>query len=288
MSQKKKILITGADGQLAKAIISELKKQNVNYLALTKEKLDIIDSKKVNKTVENFKPDFIINGAAFNNVDGAEQNWQQAFLVNGIAVRNLVLASNKFKAILVHYSTDYVFDGQKKSPYTIVDRPNPINKYGESKYLGEQFVKHLSKKYYLIRLSWVFGENPEACFPLKLIQWAKKNKSLKIVDDQISSPSFVEDIARATLDLIESQQYGLYHMTNYGSCSKYEWAKYILKKLKWPGEIKPAKSKEFNNLAPRPEFSILDNFPLKYIIGYDLPDWQKATDKFLEKFQIKL
>jgi len=286
--KNKKILITGADGQLGREMALELEKRNVNYSAFEREKLDITDFKKVNKVIKDFKPDFVINCAAFNDVDKAEEDWEKAFLVNGIGTRNLALSCNKNNSIFVHYSSDFIFDGEKKSPWTIADIPNPINKYGESKYLGEKFLENLSEKYYLIRLSWVFGKNPEVSFPLKLIKRAKKNKTLKIVDDQISSPSFVKDITKATFDLIKTEQYGLYHMTNKGFCSKYQWAKYILEKINWKGKILPGKSEEFKILAKRPKFSVLDNFPLKYIIGYELPSWQDATERFLYDANLRI
>ncbi len=288
MRNNVKIIVTGADGQLGKEFARELNKSDINHLAFDKDSLDITDFKKVNEVIEKIKPDFVINCAAFNDVDGAEKEWQKAFLVNGVAARNLVLACNRNNSVFVHYSSDYVFDGKKGAPYTIADAPGPINKYGESKRLGERNVEHLSERYYLIRLSWVFGENPKASFPLKLMERAKTNKTLKIVNDQISSPAFVEDITKATLDLIGSGQYGLYHLANEGFCSRYEWAKYVLEKLKWQGELLPAESGDFETPAQRPRFSALDNFPLKSIISYKLPAWQEATDKFLKRIQKNL
>ncbi len=283
MNNKIKILITGANGQLGKEIARQLKKKESNYLALSRKKLDITDFNAVQKTIKNFQPNFVINCAAYNAVDRAEKDWRLAFLANGIGVKNLALACNEINSTLIHFSSDFVFDGEKDSSYTIADNPSPINKYGESKYLGEKFIQDLSAKYYLIRLSWVFGDNSKASFPLKLIEWAKKNKVLKIVNDQISSPSFVEDISRAVFNLIKTNQYGLYHLTNQGFCSKYEWAKYILKKINWPGKIVPVKSQEFKTPARRPKFSVLDNFPLEQTIKYKLPPWQEATDQFLKK-----
>ncbi len=285
MKNKFKILITGANGQLGQSFAQELKRKKTDFLALTSDQLDITDFEKARKMIKKYNPCFVINCAAYNEVDKAEKDWQKAFLVNGIGVKNLVLACNNNNSVFIHFSSDYVFNGKKESAYTIADSTDPINRYGESKYLGEKLVENLSKKYYLIRLSWVFGKNPGASFPLKLIEWAKKNKNLRIVNDEISSPSFVKDITKATLDLINTGQYGLYHMTNKGFCSRYEWAKYILEKINWEGEIIPIKSKELNILTKRPKFSVLDNFPLKYAIGYELPSWQDATERFLKEIK---
>jgi len=281
--KNKKILITGANGQLGKAFSEELEKRGFSHLCLKKGDLNITDFKKVGKTIKEYLPHFLINCASYNNVDKAEEDWEKAFLVNGIAVKNLALAARENNCVLVHYSTDYVFDGRKNSPYTIADFPNPINKYGQSKLLGEKFVQSFSQNYYLIRLSSVFGPNPQASFPLKLLSWAKEKKEIKIVEDQVFSPSFTKDIAKTTLLLIETGQYGLYHMTNSGFCSRYEWAKFILEKTKWQGRILPAKTEDFNLKAKRPKFSVLDNFPLQDIINYRLPTWQEATEEFLNK-----
>jgi len=271
-----KFLITGAEGQLGKEFLKEAKKKKLNCLALTREELDITDFEKVQKVVEGARPDFLINCAAYNDVDRAEEDWKTAFLVNGIGPKNLAIAAQENNCILVHYSTDYVFDGKKNSPYTIGDMPAPINKYGQSKLLGENFVRDFAGKYFLIRLSAVFGNNPKASFPLKILSWAKEKKELKIVDDQVFSPTFTGDVVKGTFDLIKSGEYGLYHMTNSGYCSRYEWAKYILEKIGWQGKILRAKSKDFQSAAKRPKFSVLDNFPLKEMEG-----WKEATERYL-------
>ena len=274
------ILITGANGQLAREFQKVLTKRGIIFKALTREELDISNFKKVKEVVKGLKPDFVINCAAYNFVDRAEEDWEKAFLVNGIGVKNLALASNEVNATLVHFSTDYVFDGEKGKPYTIADSPNPINRYGKSKLLGENFVRELSERYYLIRVSWLFGEGKNS-FITKLLSWAKDKDVLRIVDDQISSPTYTEDLVRAVLDLLNTENYGLYHITNEGYCSRYEWAKFILEALNWRGKLIPAKSEEFKTLAKRPAFSKLDTFPLREVIGYQLPHWEDATERFL-------
>jgi len=281
MKNNQKILIVGADGQLGQSFVNEFEKQGLNFLALKSMDLDITDFHKVKELIINYNPNYIINCAAYNNVDKAEEEWKKAYMVNAWAVKNLAILSENIDSTLVHYSTDYVFSGEKNKPYDIGDEPDPISAYGKSKALGESFVRDFAKRYYLIRLSAVFGSNPNASFPLKLLSWAKDKDALEIVDDQIFSPTFVDDVVIATIDLIKTGQFGLYHMTNQGHCSRYEFAKYILNKINWEGRCFPVASSEIKSLANRPKFSVLDNFPLKNIIGYDLPNWKGSIDRFL-------
>jgi dTDP-4-dehydrorhamnose reductase len=275
-----KYLITGARGQLATAIIGLLEKKSADYKAFDEVALDITSPAAVSEAIDAGRPDVVINCAAYNAVDDAEQHWQRAFEINGVGVRNLAIACEKADAALVHFGTDFVFDGTKGSPYTIVDAPHPLSKYGESKLLGEMYVRDLMKRFFLIRLSWVFGSG-DFSFPTKVLQWAAKNSKLRIVDDQVASPAFAGDLSGAVLDLIGTGAYGLYHMTNSGSCSRYEWARFILDRKHWHGELEPARTAEFNTAARRPPFSVLENFPLKETIGYLLPSWQEATEEFL-------
>ena len=279
---KMKYLIAGAKGQLAAAIIRNLKERSVEFVAPGEAELDITDVSRVFEVMEGCRPDVVINCAAYNAVDAAEAEWRRAFMINGVGVRNLALACEKQGAVLVHFGTDFVFDGTKGSPYTIADAPDPISKYGESKLLGEMYVRDLMKRFFLIRLSWVFGSG-EFSFPKKVLQWASKSRRLRIVDDQTASPAFTGDLSGAVFDLTRTGAYGLYHMTNSGHCSRHEWARFILEKTGWDGELEPAKSMEFDTPAKRPPFSVLDNFPLKETIGYELPSWQEATEEFLNK-----
>ncbi|WP_036226270.1 dTDP-4-dehydrorhamnose reductase [Mesoaciditoga lauensis] len=278
-----KLLITGSNGQLAKEVIKESEKREYEYVAFDHKALDIIDLEKVREAVKNEKPDFVINCAAYNAVDKAEEDWKTAYLVNGIGPKNLAIACEENNCAFVHYSTDYVFDGQKDTPYTVADASNPLNQYGKSKLLGEKFVQSLSTRYFLIRVSWVFGVGNETNFAKKVLNWASKNETLKIVDDQISSPTYAVDLAKATLDLVKTGAYGLYHITSPESCSRYEWAEYILKLTGWKGNLLPAKSHEFKTAAKRPKYSFMNSFPLKKTIGYNLIGWREATERFIEE-----
>jgi len=278
-----KILITGSNGQLAREIIKESERRNITLDAFDHKSLDITNLKALREVIKSKRPDVVINCAAYNAVDKAEGDWQMAYLVNGIGPTNLAIACEENDTALVHYSTDYVFDGQQHSPYTIADNPNPLNMYGKSKLLGERSVQSLSKRYFLIRVSWVFGMGNDTNFAKKVIEWSSKNDVIKVVDDQISSPTYAVDLAKATLDLIDTGAYGLYHITSPQPCSRYEWAKYILELIGWKGRLIPVKSDEFKTPAIRPAYSFMDSFPIIHTIGYNLSEWKDATKRFIKE-----
>ena len=279
-----KILITGARGQLGKDVTKICQKEGHSVIACGSQDLNITRFEDVMAQVHCIKPDIIINCAAYNAVDQAETDWEQAFLVNGLGPKNLALASVATGAVLVHYSTDYIFNGQNKQPYTLVDSPSPISRYGESKLLGEQVVMRHATRYYLIRVSWVFGSG-NTNFVTKVLEWSKQKTQISVVDDQISSPTYTKDLAQASLDMIKTGDYGLFHITNSGFCSRFEWAKYILELIEWEGELIPGKSTDFQTTATRPAFSVLNNFGTHRTIRYDLPSWQDATKRFLQEIR---
>ena len=275
-----KILITGAKGQLGQAFQKRFEQLNIQYIAKGSKEVDITKIDQLRNLVQNEKGiTHIINCAAYNHVDKAEEEWEKAYQINGLGVRNLSIISNEIDAELIHYSTDYVFSG-KKSEYTIYDTPDPINKYGESKALGEREVTQ-AQRYYLIRTSWVFGVGKDN-FAKKVINWSQNSKELKITTDEKSAPTYTEDLVEATLELIKQKVYGIYHITN-TPCTRYEWAQYILKKVGWKGSLKPAKRNDFNLPAKRPESSVLNNFGYTQVTGKTMPDWKDATDRFLKE-----
>lgn len=277
-----KVLITGANGQLGQDVQKLLQKNNIEFVAAGSDILNITNIKAIRDFIKDKNIDVIINCAAYNNVDKAESDWKIAYNVNGLAVRNLATVANENDAVLVHYSTDYVFYGNQKEPYTLLDVQAPISKYGESKLLGERFALQTAKKAIVIRTSWVFGAG-NSNFVKKVLEWSTAKNEIKVVDDQISSPTYTVDLAKATLDLINQKVYGLYHVTNTGHCSRYEWADYVLKKSGWNGKLIPVKSEEFNTPAQRPQFSALDNMGFEEVVGYEMPHWKDATDRFLSE-----
>ena len=279
------ILITGANGQLGKEFQKFLSGKNQEHLAMDRLELDITDLEKIRKILRNTQAEYIINCAAYNDVDKAQEDWKNAFSVNAIGVRNLSIASSETGAELIHFSTDYVFPGNRNIPYTIYDQPNPINKYGESKVLGERFLKELNNKYYLIRTSWLFGDG-ENNFVRKVLSWASSRQNIRVVDDEVSSPTFTADLTKAVWDIMKIKAYGTYHITN-SSCSRYEWAELILKEINWQGVLERSKKQEFNLPAKRPDYTVLDNFGFKETAGYELPSWQEATLRFISAMKAK-
>ena len=274
-----KILITGAKGQLGKAFSQYFSKENIPYIAADHSTLDITDLNQMRDFIKDRQFTHIINCAAYNNVDKAEEDWQRAFTVNGLGVRNLAICANENDCELIHFSTNYVFSG-KKERYKIVDETDPINKYGESKALGERFFQ-IAQKGYLIRTSWLFGEGKQN-FITKLINWSQKEKTLRVVDDEISSPTYTIDLAQSTIELLQLKAYGLYHITN-TPASRFDWAELVLREIGWTGRLLKAKRTDFDFPAKRPGIAILDNFGLFETTGRVMRSWEEATVEFLQR-----
>jgi dTDP-4-dehydrorhamnose reductase len=279
-----KFVIFGSKGQLGRELAKNLMERNFEVVGFSHEEIDITDYRKVEEVLKDFKPDVIINATAYNNVDKAEEEPEKAFEVNAYAVRNLAELANKYSSILVHFSTDYVFDGKKGAPYTTLDLPNPINTYGKSKLQGEIFVQEIAKRYFIIRVSWVFGFG-KTNFPLKLIDMAEKQKLIKVATDQTNSPTYTIDAAKGITELILKGKFGLYHLTNSGYCSRYEWAEEILKDWGWEGELLPAKTEDFPSPAKRPLFTALDSSKFVEETGFIMPDWRDAVKRFIKKLR---
>ncbi|MCY3413636.1 MAG: dTDP-4-dehydrorhamnose reductase [Candidatus Heimdallarchaeota archaeon] len=279
-----KILLTGANGQLGNAFKDFFLENNIEYIATDIDELDITDLLAIRNFIKiNEDISIIINCAAYNNVDKAEEDKKTAFLINAMAPKNLAIASNECNIPIVHYSTDYVFDGTKGEEYYIYDQPNPISEYGRSKYLGEQYVQTMNPKHIVIRTSWLFGNGP-INFIKKLLSWAKKEE-ISIVNDEISSPTYAPDLAVMSWQLIKSKAYGIFHISNDGICSRYDWAKYILSEIHWKGTINAASLKDFNLAAQRPGYSKIDNFGLEFYSKHRMRNWKEATSEYLNKIK---
>jgi dTDP-4-dehydrorhamnose reductase len=280
------VLVTGAHGQLGQDIVNQCTIQGIECTATNSKTLDITDRESVDSIVKTHTPDIIVNCAAYNAVDRAEVEWMKAFSVNGLGVKHLALAANKYGTILVHYSTDYVFDGNSNRPYTVADTPHPISRYGESKLFGENIVRDLCDHYFIIRVSWLFGKG-NTNFVSKVLDWSREKTEIAVVDDQISSPTYTVDLVKATLGLVSTESFGLYHITNSGACPRYEWARYILSNAGWTGKLVNVKSSAFKTPAQRPAYSVLDNFGTHETIGYTLPSWQDATSRYLREIGVQ-
>ena len=279
-----KILLTGSNGQLGHDFKKIFNKKNIKYIATDYKELDITSDKDLNKFFqENEEITHVINCAAYNDVDKAE-NDPKTWLLNAEAPKNLALIANKIGAIFVTYSSDFVFDGLEKEPYTEKDILNPISEYSKSKVQGEKMVLESCKRSFVIRTSWLFGIGGNN-FNKQVINWSKSRNELNIVDDQVSVPTYSMDLAEFSWKLIQTGKFGLYHITNDGIASKYDQAKYVLEKIGWKGTLGRAKTVDFNLPAKRPAYSKLDSGKVEKLLGEKIPTWQSGIDRFLEEMK---
>ena len=278
------ILITGAKGQLGYDFQRLFDEIDEKYIATDRDDLDITDIEKVREFVKEKNITLIINCAAYNNVDKAEDEPELCKKLNTYAPRDLAIVAKEIGADYITYSTDFVFDGEKKAPYTEEDIPNPLSVYGKSKYDGEKEVFKVKLDSFVVRTSWLFGIANNN-FNKQVINWSKSKDELSIVDDQISSPTYSKDLAYYSWELIKTKKYGLYHLSNGGEASKYNQGKYVLDKIDWQGKLNRAKTKDFNLKARRAEYTKLDSSKLEKVIDKKIPSWENGIDRFLEEME---
>ena len=272
-----KFFITGKNGQLAQEFCKKFDDSKQQYNAFSKQKLDISDFTLVREVIKAEKPDVILNCAAYNQVDAAELDSKLAFYINHKAVENLALIAKEYNIKLVHYSSDYVFGGDGKSElYVEDDIVHPINEYGKSKLAGETSIKKILDNFLIFRVSWVYGRGKQN-FIYKLLQWEKNREYLEIADDEISVPTSADTIVNVTLKAVQKNLTGLYHLTNKGACSRYEWVKKIFEIKGIKKEIRPISKDIFNLPAKRPSFSAMASNKL----DIDRGDWDKELERNL-------
>lgn len=276
------ILITGAGGQLGHDLVRVFSEQGLHRInAFTRQELDVTEEEAVFRTVAAVRPDVIVHAAAYTQVDLAETRMEEAYKVNSLGTRNVALAAVQTGAKLVYISTDYVFDGTKRTPYNEQDRTNPISIYGHSKLHGEKFVQLSCEKYFIVRTSWLYGRQGSN-FVTKVLSWAEQKNELTMVSDQYGSPTYTYDLAQFIGRLIETDRYGIYHAANRGGCSRLEFAQEILR-LGGKSEVKllPVSSEQFPAPARRPEYSIFDDMAIRASGLKPLPYWREALQTFL-------
>jgi dTDP-4-dehydrorhamnose reductase len=278
-----KILVTGAKGMLGTDLVRILEEHSHKVFATDIEELDITQFDSVKKMVSDISPDVIVNCAAYTDVDKAEEEPEKAFLINSTGVRNLALVCKDLDIELCHISTDYVFDGTKEGPYAPDDLPNPINTYGKSKLAGEEHVQKICNKFYIVRTSWLYGKHGKN-FVYTILDLAKKRKELRVVDDQIGSPTWTVTLAQAVAKIIQTQKYGIYHVTDKteNGISWYQFACEIVRLSGLKTEAIPVKTGEFSLLARRPLNSVLDQTRIKSVLNEVLPSWDESLKQFLE------
>lgn len=273
-----KVWIVGSESQIGKAILEIINPTELKVLCTDKEELDITETENVLSFGEINRPDVIINCAAITDTKRCAAEPELAFRVNALGARNLSLVARKHNAKIVQISTDDVFDGRKTTPYTEFDDTNPLTVYGQSKRAGENYVKEFTHKHFIVRSTWVYGKGKN--FVNALLQSAETETEVSIPTDQFGSPTSAKDLARIILHLIHTNEYGTYHATCKGKCSRYEFAGEILrlsgKKLK----LNPAAAADVP--TARPAYAVLDNFILRIIDVYDMPTWQESLKEFME------
>lgn len=281
-----KVLVLGANGQLGYEF-SNFLRDKVELFAFSHSELDILDFEKlVNKFLE-LSPDIVINCAAYTKVDQAEKEQALAYKINAVGARNVSFASFKINAKVVYFSTDYVFDGKKNTPYNEFDKPNPISVYGKSKFLGEIHTKEHNSNHLILRISWLYGVNGSN-FVKTIIRLAKEKGELKVVNDQIGTPTYSLDVVKQAWKLIQEDSVGLYHSASLGQTTWFEFARRIVEKLNLNAKVAPIETDEFPALAKRPNFSVLENYLLKLEGRNIMRNWEEAFGDFINKYKEEL
>ncbi len=288
----KKILLIGADGQVGQELQQTLITRG-EIVAVGRQTLDLIQSERIRQFIREFKPDIIVNAAAYTAVDQAETEIELAYQINAIAPTIIAEETQKLGATLLHISTDYVFDGRKSTPYTEVDDPNPLSVYGQSKLAGEQGIKNNCEQYIIFRTAWVYGTYGKSNFVKTMLRLGKEKEELRVVCDQVGSPTWSRDIAQAITHLLDhceiKEKVGIYHFTNSGVASWYDFAVMIFeeaKNLGFPLQVQriiPITTLDYPTSAKRPAYSILANQKISGILGTHPPDWRNSLRKMLQQ-----
>ena len=274
------ILVTGSTGQLGSDVVKELLKRGYSTLSPNRSEFNLCSEDSIRNYILNSNCEAIVHCAAYTQVDKAEDEKDLCIKINATATKHIVKCAKILDIPMIYISTDYVFDGTKDGEYTENDETNPINIYGESKLAGEKYVQEILDKYYIVRTSWVFNINGKN-FIETMLRLSKANNQLSIVNDQIGSPTYTKDLSRLLVDMLETSKYGLYHATNEGYCSWYEFANTIFKLANINIDIKAINSNEYASRAKRPLNSKLSKDKLIEYGFKPLPNWEDALKDYL-------
>lgn len=285
------IVVIGANGQLGSDLVSVLRGGEI--IPLTHNDVEISDFNSISRMFEEYRPQIVINTTAFHNVPECEKDDLRAFAVNALGPKFLAQNCVKNDATLLHISTDYVFDGKKNSPYLEDDLPNPLNVYGISKLTGEYYIKSVVGKYFIVRTAGLYGIHKCRAkggnFIDSILNLSREGKEIKVVGDQYSTPTYTLDLANQINELIKTDSYGLFHITNEGSCSWYEFAKAVFEFLNIKADLKEISQKEFYSTVRRPDYSVLENSRLKILGMNKMRHWKDALgDYLLERKKLDL
>ncbi|MFN3532830.1 MAG: dTDP-4-dehydrorhamnose reductase [Candidatus Brocadia sp.] len=282
-----KILVIGSQGMLGRCLISRLpnlsgsKSQHIEVIAVDHGHMDITNGSNTSAFIARIKPDVIVNCAAFTNVDACETHISEAFAVNATGAKNIALAGKEEGAKVIHISTDYVFDGTKNEPYLETDQPNPLSVYGKSKLEGELAIQEIGDNYAIIRTAWLYGPYKKN-FVTTMLTLGRENRSVSVVTDQCGCPTYTADLSYAIWNIISRNLRGLYHVTNTGTCSRYEWARKIFELTGDRVSVLSMKTADYKRAAAVPQNSSLDCTKYTTVSGHKMRPWQEALEEYLK------
>ena len=274
------VIVTGITGQLGYDVAAELERRGEDFIVTSRNEIDLTNEKSIKTFIANHQPTAVIHCAAYTAVDKAESEAELALTVNGMATRHIAEACRDVGAKLLYPSTDYVFGGDGSKPYEVDDEKSPCNVYGRSKLLGEDSVRAICRKNFIVRISWVFGKNGKN-FVKTMLNLAEKHKKVRVVADQVGSPTYTKDLAPLLVDMIHTEKFGIYHATNEGFCSWAEFAKEIFKQAKKNVEVEGIQTADYPTPARRPFNSRLSKKSLDEAGFNRLPTWQDALKRYL-------
>ena len=286
-----RIILIGANGQLGCDLVKTL--AAADLVPLTHQDVDICEPVGLRTVLRSYAPDLVINTAAYHKVDECEINIEKTFAVNTFGVRNLAFACREQNCALLHLSTDYVFGNKTVAhhiPYPETELPNPINTYGIAKLAGEYFVRHILERYWIVRTQWLYGlagaSGKGGNFVELMLRLAGEGRQIKVVNDQIGSPTYTVDLARKIAQLVDTQNYGLYHITNGGECTWYQFACKVWELAGLRPDAQPTTTEAFGAVAARPEYSVLDNAALRTIGLDDMRPWPEALVAYFQEREV--
>lgn len=287
----KKILVTGCNGQLGRAIRKEYENEQITFIntdVIEAEgiiALDITDIDQVMRLIKSEKPDVIINCAAHTNVDACEKQWDLAYKINAIGPRNLSIAASEVNAKMIHVSTDYVFEGNGQKPYTEFDMPNPVSAYGKTKLEGERFAQQFADRYFILRTAWLYGDGKN--FVKTMLRLAETHDEVSVVCDQLGTPTSAVELAKMIHYLEGTDNYGLFHATCEGDTNWAVFAEEIFKLAGKNVKVNHVTSEQYAQMNPasanRPAYSILDNYMLRLTSEYKMADWKDALQAYMKE-----
>ena len=282
--QTMKVLVTGSGGMLGQALVPCLESRGHEVVDMPKEKLDVTHYSQVLDALSDVKPDLVILLGAYSKVDQAESEPGLAYLINGYGTENLAVACNHLDLPMLYISSDYVFDGEQKQPYNPWDATRPLSIYGKSKLAGEKAVQRHLTKFYIVRTSWLYGPNGKN-FVDTILTMAEEGKTLRVVSDQVGTPTCTLSLSETIADLITTGRWGIYHASDDGITNWYEFARAIVGDRKV--EVIPIATKDMPRPATRPKYSVMDKTTLISTIGRELPSWQESLNSYLQLRQAR-